>query len=89
MQVELALDAGHTIAYEAGQYISVVLDGGGRRSYSFIEPSAASDRSPLQIRRVPGGRFSTQAFEAMRVGDRLRIEVRWVASISTSRATSP
>lgn len=74
MRVELALEAGRTITYEAGQYINVVLSGGERRSYSFTERSATTDRIPLHIRRVPGGLFSTQVFETMRVGDRLRIE---------------
>jgi CDP-4-dehydro-6-deoxyglucose reductase len=74
MLMELSLDEGHSITYEAGQYINVVLDDGARRSYSFTEPSATTRRIPLHIRRIPGGRFSTQVFEAMRVGDRLRIE---------------
>jgi NAD(P)H-flavin reductase/ferredoxin len=74
MGVELALDDGQEITYEAGQYINVVLDDGARRSYSFTEPSATASRIPLHIRRVPGGRFSTQVFEQMGVGDKLRIE---------------
>jgi NAD(P)H-flavin reductase/ferredoxin len=74
MLVELSLDEGRTITYEAGQYINVLLDDGARRSYSFTEPSATTGRIPLHIRRIPGGRFSAQVFETMRVGDRLRIE---------------
>jgi len=74
MQVELTLDEGRRITYEAGQYVNVLLEDGARRSYSFTEPSATTGRFPLHIRRVPGGRFSTQVFETMRVGDRLRIE---------------
>ncbi len=74
MRVELTLDDGQTMTYEAGQYINIVLDDGARRSYSFTEPSATTQRIPLHIRRVPGGRFSTQVFERMRVGDTLRIE---------------
>jgi NAD(P)H-flavin reductase/ferredoxin len=74
MLVELSLDEGHTITYEAGQYVNVVLDDGARRSYSFTEPSATTARIPLHVRLVPGGRFSTRVFETMRVGDRLRLE---------------
>ncbi|MBK9245512.1 MAG: cytochrome b N-terminal domain-containing protein [Burkholderiales bacterium] len=74
MLVELTLDEGQSITYEAGQYINVLLDDGARRSYSFTEPSATTGRIPLHVRLVPGGRFSTRVFEAMRVGDRLRIE---------------
>jgi NAD(P)H-flavin reductase/ferredoxin len=74
MQVELALAPGTTVTYAAGQYINVVLDDGARRSYSFTEPSATTGRIVLHIRRLPGGRFSTQVFESLRVGDVLRIE---------------
>lgn len=74
MLVELALDDGRQITYEAGQYLNVVLDDGARRSYSFTEASTTTDRIALHIRRQPGGRFSTRVFDAMRVGDRLRIE---------------
>jgi NAD(P)H-flavin reductase/ferredoxin len=74
MLVELALDEGHALDYEAGQYVNVVLDDGARRSYSFTEPSATTNRIPLHVRLVPGGRFSTRVFETMRVGERLRIE---------------
>jgi NAD(P)H-flavin reductase/ferredoxin len=74
MGVELTLDGGRTLAYEAGQYVNVVLDDGARRSYSFTEPSATTNRIPLHIRRVTGGRFSSLVFETMRSGDRLRIE---------------
>jgi len=74
MQVELTLDDERTLTYEAGQYINIVLDDGARRSYSFTEPSATTARISLHVRRVPGGRFSTQVFETMRAGDRLRIE---------------
>jgi NAD(P)H-flavin reductase/ferredoxin len=74
MLVELTLDQGHALAYDAGQYLNIVLDDGERRSYSFTEPSATTGRFTLHIRRVPGGRFSTQVFETMRVGDRLRVE---------------
>jgi NAD(P)H-flavin reductase/ferredoxin len=74
MQVDLMLGDGQTVTYEAGQYINIVLDDGARRSYSFTEPSATANRIPLHVRRVPGGRFSTQVFESMQVGDRLRVE---------------
>ncbi len=74
MGVELTLDADRSIAYEAGQYVNVVFDDGARRSYSFTEPSASTGRIALHVRRVPGGRFSTQVFESMQVGDRLRVE---------------
>jgi len=71
---ELALEPGRTITYEAGQYINILLPDGARRSYSFTEPSATTDRITLHIRHMPGGRFTTQVFHTMRVGDTLRFE---------------
>jgi NAD(P)H-flavin reductase/ferredoxin len=72
--LELALPAGQTIAYEAGQYLNILLEDGARRSYSFTAPSGATDRIELHVRRVPGGRFTTRVFESLKVGDKLRFE---------------
>ncbi len=74
MQLTLGLAEGARIAYSAGQYLNVVLDDGARRAYSFTTPSGASDRIVLHIRKVEGGRFTTQVFGSMRVGDTLQIE---------------
>jgi NAD(P)H-flavin reductase len=74
MLVELTLADGGTLAYEAGQYLNVVLEDGVRRSYSFTEPSATTGRIPLHVRHVPGGRFTTHVFQALRVGDALQVE---------------
>jgi NAD(P)H-flavin reductase/ferredoxin len=72
--LELALPAGQTIAYEAGQYLNILLEDGARRSYSFTAPSGETNRIELHVRRVPGGRFTTRVFESMKVGDKLRFE---------------
>jgi NAD(P)H-flavin reductase/ferredoxin len=74
MRVVLRLPAGQSIRFDAGQYVNVLLDGGARRSYSFTEPSGETDRVELHIRRIPGGRFTGQVFEAMRVGDPVHFE---------------
>jgi NAD(P)H-flavin reductase/ferredoxin len=74
MLLVLRLPPGQAIAFEAGQYLNVLLDDGARRSYSFTAPSGATDRIELHVRRIPGGRFSAQLFERMKVGDRLRFE---------------
>jgi NAD(P)H-flavin reductase/quinol-cytochrome oxidoreductase complex cytochrome b subunit len=74
MLVELALEPGRAITFEAGQYINILLADGARRSYSFTRPSGTTDRIELHIRLVPGGRFSTQVFQSMRVGDVLQFE---------------
>ena len=74
MRVGLRLADGETIAFEAGQYVNVILEDGARRAYSFTTPSATTGLIELHIRKVPGGRFSTRVFETLRAGDALRIE---------------
>jgi CDP-4-dehydro-6-deoxyglucose reductase, E3 len=73
MQVMLKLD-GERIAFYAGQYINILLPDGEKRSFSFATAPAVNDRIELHIRRIPGGRFTTHVFEAMRPGDRVRFE---------------
>ncbi|GAB4468155.1 MAG: hypothetical protein OHK0044_09370 [Burkholderiaceae bacterium] len=74
MLLELALPAGQKIAYQAGQYLNILLEDGARRSYSFTAPSGTTDRIKLHVRRVPGGRFTTRVFESVKIGDTLRFE---------------
>lgn len=74
MLLALRLPQGQRIGFEAGQYLNVILDDGGRRSYSFTIPSGETDLIELHVRRMPGGRFTTQVFESMRVGDRVEFE---------------
>jgi NAD(P)H-flavin reductase/ferredoxin/quinol-cytochrome oxidoreductase complex cytochrome b subunit len=70
----LRLQGGRRIEYLAGQYLNVVLPAGERRSYSFTTASGSTDLVELQVRRIPGGRFSTMLFESIRPGDALRVE---------------
>jgi NAD(P)H-flavin reductase len=74
MQVILKLDGGERIAFYAGQYINILLDGGEKRSFSFATAPAVNDRIELHIRRISGGRYTTHVFERMRAGDRVRFE---------------
>lgn len=74
MRVMLRLDPGERIEFYAGQYLNVLLEDGDRRSFSFATAPQVSDRIELQIRRIPGGKFTTQVFERMKPGDRLRFE---------------
>jgi NAD(P)H-flavin reductase len=70
----LRLPEGQAIAYDAGQYLNVVLEDGARRSYSFTAPSGSTGLVELQVRLMPGGRFTTRVFETMKPGDSLEIE---------------
>jgi NAD(P)H-flavin reductase len=74
MLVALRLTEGRTIAYEAGQYVNIVLDDGARRPYSFTGPSGNTALIELHVRRVPGGRFTGLVFDSLRLGDTLRVE---------------
>lgn len=74
MLLALQLPEGEKIAFEAGQYINVILDDGARRSYSFTTPSGETDVVELHIRLMPGGRFTSAVFETMKVGDTVRFE---------------
>jgi len=74
MRVLLAIEGSERIAFYAGQYINVLLEDGARRAFSFATAPQSSERIELHIRRIPGGRFTGQVFERMRVGDKLRFE---------------
>jgi len=74
MRVILKLEGGKAIEFYAGQYIDVVLENGEKRSFSFATAPQVSDRIELQIRRIPGGRYTTHVFEKMKAGDVVRFE---------------
>ena len=60
--------------FKAGQYINILLDDGQRRAFSFANPPHQPELIELQIRLVPGGRFTTHVFEGLREGDELRFD---------------
>ncbi len=65
---------GRRIAFVAGQYLNVVLADGQRRAFSFANPPHDNALIELHVRLIPGGRFTTQVFNAMKVGDLLQLE---------------
>jgi NAD(P)H-flavin reductase/ferredoxin len=74
MRVRLAVEGGERIAFYAGQYINILLDDGQKRSFSFATAPHEEGPIELHVRLIPGGRFTTHVFEAMRVGDLVRFE---------------
>ena len=74
MIVRLVLEGDEALRFYAGQYLNFVLDDGAKRSFSFATAPHEGRTIELQIRRIPGGRFTTHVFETMKVGDRLRFE---------------
>ena len=74
MRLLVSLPEGARIDFAAGQYLNVLLDDGQRRAFSFANPPHDNALVELHVRLVPGGRFTTQVFTRMRVGDSLRFE---------------
>ncbi|MCW5620407.1 MAG: cytochrome b N-terminal domain-containing protein [Burkholderiales bacterium] len=74
MIVRLGLPEGARMPYRAGQYFDIVLEDGARRAFSFATAPGEIDDIEMHVRLVPGGRFTTHVFEAMKPGDRLTIE---------------
>ena len=74
MRVILSIPSGEKIAFAAGQYINILLEGGQRRAFSFASPPQENAKIELHVRLVPGGLFTTHVFTRMQVGDELRFE---------------
>lgn len=70
----VSLPDGQRIAFAAGQYLNIILDDGQRRAFSFANAPHDNEQIELHIRLIPGGRFTTWAFEQMKVGDTLDFE---------------
>jgi CDP-4-dehydro-6-deoxyglucose reductase len=62
MGLYLKLPAAEVFAFEAGQYIDIMLPGGRRRSFSIASAPQDSHLLELQVRRVSGGEFSEPLF---------------------------
>jgi NAD(P)H-flavin reductase len=74
MRVAIRLPEGQSVPFSAGQYINILLADGERRAFSFANPPHQAGHIELQIRLVPGGRFTTHVFNGMKVGDEIRFE---------------
>lgn len=75
MQLELHPLVAQRLEYLAGQYYEVLLREGSRRAYSVATaPTQDSAGLLLHIRHLPGGLFTDQVFDSLKVGDMLRME---------------
>ena len=74
MGLWLRLPAIEPFAWQAGQYVDVMLPGERRRSFSIANPPHDPAFLELHVRRAPGGAFSEQVFGSMKPGSLLRIE---------------
>lgn len=76
MRLCVQIEGGTPLNFHAGQYINIVLADGAKRSFSFATSpeSTRAGEIELHVRRVVGGRFTTQVFATMQVGDALKFE---------------
>jgi CDP-4-dehydro-6-deoxyglucose reductase, E3 len=74
MQVFLKCEGEATPDFYPGQYIDVLLPDGDKRSFSFATAPHERELIELQIRMIPGGKFTTHVFNDMKVGDTVRFE---------------
>jgi CDP-4-dehydro-6-deoxyglucose reductase len=74
MQVLLRLPSVEALRFQPGQYLDVLLEGGARRSFSIASPPHDAGLIELHARHVPGGGFTEQLFNSLKVGSLLRIE---------------
>jgi len=74
MQVFLRLPSVESLAFQPGQYLDVLLEDGGRRSFSIASPPHDAELLELHARYVPGGGFTERLFKELRPGALLRIE---------------
>ena len=73
MALYLRLPAVEPLSFLAGQYIDVLLPGGGRRSFSIASPPS-EPLLEIHARRVPGGDFTGRVFGEMKEKALLQIE---------------
>jgi CDP-4-dehydro-6-deoxyglucose reductase, E3 len=74
MGLWLRLPAIEPFAWQAGQYVDIMLSGGRRRSFSLANPPHDAALLELHVRRAPGGEFSERVFGGMEPGALLRVE---------------
>lgn len=74
MAVFLRLPAAEEFVYLPGQYLDILLAQHRRRSFSIANAPGESKLLELHVRRVEGGEFTEQVFDALRPGALLRME---------------
>jgi CDP-4-dehydro-6-deoxyglucose reductase len=66
---------GTRVNWLPGQYLDVILDDGKHRPFSIASGPRADGLIELHVRHVPGGGFTSWVYDALRVGDRLTVEL--------------
>lgn len=74
MRLLLKLPATERLQFLAGQYLDILLRGGGRRSFSLANAPHDDELLELHVRHVEGGRFSGHVFTEMKEKALLRFQ---------------
>jgi CDP-4-dehydro-6-deoxyglucose reductase len=74
MQVFLRLPSVERLRFRPGQYLDVLLEDGGRRSFSIASPPHDAALLEVHARHVQGGGFTERLFSTLTVGSLLHIE---------------
>ncbi len=74
IDMHLRLPGSEQFQFLAGQFIDFLLKDGKRRSYSLANAPRSDGIIELHIRLVPGGLFTEQVFNTLKVRDILRFE---------------
>jgi len=74
MALYLKLPAVERMQFLPGQYLDILLPDNRRRSFSIANPPHDDALLELHVRKLPGGLFSKEVFEGLRVGTLLRIQ---------------
>ena len=72
--IKLKLPGTDRMQFLAGQYINFILKDGRHRSFSIANAPHDDEFIELHIRHIPGGEFTSDAFEHMHEKDMFRIE---------------
>lgn len=74
MLLRLRLPPNDVFHFLPGQYVDFLLADGQRRSFSIANAQNEDNMLELHVRLIPGGRFTSHVFDAMKERDILRIE---------------
>ena len=74
LRLRLKPPKGDPFRWLAGQYLDVLLPEGKRRAFSIANAPEDAELIELHVRKVPGGGFTQQLFDAYPIGALLRIE---------------
>jgi len=73
--VDLRFPAGVRVAFKAGQYLRVLIEGEEPRCFSMSSTPKASDSAQIQVRVLPGSLFGERLLPTLQPGDPVEVEL--------------